>query len=79
VADNDGDLDEARVLRPPQATACTYGIAFGPQGGQKVLTLQGVMPRDADGRESQLPEARKHRAPDHRTTRPAGGRAAARE
>ncbi|MBC7732585.1 MAG: transposase [Bacteriovorax sp.] len=51
VADNDGDSDEARVLRPLQAAACSYRIAFGPRAGQKVLTLQGGlqgMPRDAD-------------------------------
>ncbi|MEO8808213.1 MAG: transposase [Burkholderiaceae bacterium] len=29
-------------------TACTYRIAFDPRAGQKVLTLQGAMPRDAD-------------------------------
>jgi hypothetical protein len=48
VADNDGDSDEARVLRPLQAAACTYRIAFGPRAGQKVLTLQGAMPRETD-------------------------------
>ena len=48
MADNDGDSDEARTLRPLQAAACTYRIAFGPRAGQKVLTVQGVMPRDAD-------------------------------
>jgi hypothetical protein len=48
VADSDGDSDEARTLRPLQAAACTYRIAFGPRAGQKVLTLQGAMPRDAD-------------------------------
>ena len=47
LADNDGDSDEARTLRPLQAAACTYRIAFGPRAGQKVLTLQGAMPRDA--------------------------------
>jgi len=31
-----------------QAAACTYCIAFGPRAGQKVLTVQGAMPRDAD-------------------------------
>ena len=31
MADNDGDSDEARVLRPLQAAACTYRIAFGPR------------------------------------------------
>jgi hypothetical protein len=45
---SDGDSDEARVLRPLQAAACTYRIAFGPRAGQKVLTVQGAMPRDAD-------------------------------
>ena len=48
LANNDGDSDEARVLRPLQAAACTYRIAFGPRAGQKVLTLQGAMPREAD-------------------------------
>ena len=45
LADNDGDLDEARALRPLQAAACTYRSAFGPRAGQKVLTVQGAMPR----------------------------------
>ena len=44
----ESDSDEARVLRPPQAAAWTYRIAFGPRAGQKVLTLQGAMPREAD-------------------------------
>jgi len=30
----------------------TYGIAFGPRAGQKVLTVQGAMPRDADFKQS---------------------------
>jgi hypothetical protein len=46
LADNDGDSDEARALRPLQAAACTYRIAFGPRAGQKVLTVQGVMPKE---------------------------------
>ena len=29
-----------------------YRIAFGPRAGQKVLTLQGAMPRDADFKQS---------------------------
>ena len=41
MADDDSDSDEARVLRPLQAAACTYRIAFGPRAGQKVLTVQG--------------------------------------
>ena len=48
LADNDGDADKARVLRPLQAAACTYRIAFGPRAGQKVLTVQGAMPRERD-------------------------------
>jgi hypothetical protein len=48
MADNDGDSDEARTLRPLQAAACTYRIAFGPRAGQKVLTVQGAMPREKD-------------------------------
>ena len=48
MSDNDGDSDKARVLRPLQAAACTYRIAFGPRAGQKVLTLQGAMPRQPD-------------------------------
>ena len=49
IADNGGDSDEARTLRPLQAAACTYRIAFGPRAAQKVLTVQGAMPRDGDG------------------------------
>jgi len=30
------------------AVACTYRIAFGPRAGQKVLTMQGAMPRESD-------------------------------
>ncbi len=52
MADSDGDSDEARTLRPLQAAACTYRIAFGRRAGQKVLTVQGAMPRDADFKES---------------------------
>ena len=52
MADNDGDSDEARTLRPLQAAACTYRIAFGPRAGQKVLTLQGAMPRQAGFKQS---------------------------
>ena len=48
LADTDTDSDEARVLRPLQAAACIYRIAFGPRAGQKVLTVQGVKPKDAD-------------------------------
>ena len=37
LADGEADSDEARALRPLQAAACTYRIAFGPRVG-----LQGV-------------------------------------
>jgi hypothetical protein len=47
MADNDADSDDVRTLRPLQAAACTYRIAFGPRAGQKVLTVQNAMPRDA--------------------------------
>ena len=47
LADGDADSDDARALRPLQAAACTYRIAFGPRAGQKVFTVQGAMPRDA--------------------------------
>ena len=48
MADNDGGSDEARTLRPLQAAACTYRIALGPRAGQKVLTVQGAMPRQTE-------------------------------
>ena len=47
VADHDADSDEARALRPLQAAACTYRIAFGPRAGQNVLTVQGAMPKES--------------------------------
>ena len=48
MADNERDSDEACTLRPLQAAACTYRIAFGPRAGQKVLTVQGAMPSEKD-------------------------------
>ena len=47
LAGGDAESDDARTLRPPQAAACTYRVAFGPRAGQKVFTVQGAMPRDA--------------------------------
>jgi hypothetical protein len=41
-AEPDADGEEARTLRPLQAAAVTYRIAFGPRAGQKVLTLSGA-------------------------------------
>ena len=55
MADNDGDSDEARTLRPLQAAACTYRIAFGPRAGQTVLTVQGAMPRQTESRRRGAP------------------------
>jgi len=52
LVDNDSASDEARVLRPLQAAACTYRITFGQRAGQQVLTLQGVMPRQTDSRQN---------------------------
>ena len=46
MADNDGDSDDARALRPLQAAACTCRVAFGPRAGQKVLTVRRVLPRE---------------------------------
>ena len=39
LAEPDADGEEARTLRPLQAAAVTYRIAFGARAGQKVLTL----------------------------------------
>ena len=55
MADTDGDSDEDRVLRPLQAAAGTYRIAFSPRAGQKVLTLQGAMPRDKNIKQTLAP------------------------
>ncbi|MEP7299891.1 MAG: transposase [Caldimonas sp.] len=46
LADPDADSEEARTLRPLQAAAITYRIAFGPRAGQRMLTLRGAMPRE---------------------------------
>jgi hypothetical protein len=42
LAELDDDGEGARTLRPLQAAAITYRIAFGPRAGQKVLTLRGA-------------------------------------
>ena len=52
MADDDADSNEGRTLRPLQTAACTYRIALGPRAGQKVLTVQGAMLRDADFKKS---------------------------
>jgi len=45
------DGDEARTLRPLQAAAITYRIAFGLRAGQKVLTLRGAVSRGSTARQ----------------------------
>jgi hypothetical protein len=51
LAEPDDDGEESRTLRPLQAAAITYRIAFGPRAGQKVLTLRGAMPRESAARQ----------------------------
>ena len=51
LAEPDADGEEARTLRPLQAAAVTYRIAFGPRAGQKVLTVRGAMPREGTARQ----------------------------
>ena len=42
LAEPDADGEESRTLRPLQAAAITYRIAFGPRAGRKLLTLRGA-------------------------------------
>jgi hypothetical protein len=51
LAEPDAGGEDARTLRPLQAAAVTYRIAFGPRAGQKVLTLRGAMPREDQARQ----------------------------
>ena len=51
LAEPSADGEEARTLRPLQAAAITYRIAFGPRAGQRMLTLCGAMPRAATARQ----------------------------
>ena len=46
VADDEGDSGHARTLRPMQAAACTYRIAFGWRAGHELLRVQGASPRE---------------------------------
>jgi len=52
LAEPDVDCEEACTLRPLQAAAVIYRIAFGPRAGQNVLTLRGTMQREATARQS---------------------------
>lgn len=47
MVESDADRDEARTLRPLQAAAVPYRIAFGPRAGQKVLNLRSAMPPES--------------------------------
>jgi hypothetical protein len=51
LAEPDADGEESRTLRPLQAAAIAYCIAFGPCAGQKALTLRGATPREAPARQ----------------------------
>lgn len=51
LAEPDTDGEEASTLRPLQAAAITYRIAFGSRAGQKVLTVQGAMLREGAARQ----------------------------
>jgi hypothetical protein len=51
LAEPDADGEEARTLRPLQAAAVTYRIAYGPRAGQKILTLRGAMPCETASRQ----------------------------
>jgi hypothetical protein len=51
LADAEDDSDQARALRALHRGSCVYRIAFGPRAGQKVLTLQGALPRQASGKQ----------------------------
>ncbi len=46
LAEPDTDGGESRTLRPLQAAAITYRIAFWPRAGQEVLTLRGASLRE---------------------------------
>jgi len=52
LTEPNADGDESHTLRPLQAAAIMYGIAFGPRVMQKMLTLRGAMPREATARQS---------------------------
>ena len=51
LADDGDDSEESRTLRPLHRGSCVYRIAFGPRAGQKVLTLQGALPREKSGKQ----------------------------
>jgi hypothetical protein len=70
LAEPDADGEEVRTLRPLQAAAITYRIAFGPRAGQKMLTLRGAMPRETTTRQPLCADIDGNRA----ACRGAGGR-----
>ena len=51
MAEAEDDSDEARALRPLHRGSCVYRIAFGPRAGQRVLTLQGALPKEVSAKQ----------------------------
>jgi hypothetical protein len=47
VADNEADAVEALTQGQLRAGACTHRTDLGPRASQKVLTLQGAMPKES--------------------------------
>jgi hypothetical protein len=47
VADNEADAVEARRQGQLRAGAFTHRIGLGPRASQKVLPLQGAMPKES--------------------------------
>lgn len=62
LAKPDTDGEESRALRPLQAAAITYRIAFGPRAGQEVLALRGAMPRGTAARQPLCADIDRNRA-----------------
>ena len=57
-ADDDGDSDEARVRRPPQAGACTCRIASGPRAGQRCRRRKAPCQEQRDSSRTCAPTCR---------------------
>jgi hypothetical protein len=74
LAEADADGDAARTLRPLQAAAVTYRIAFGSRAGQRVLTLRGDARCDRPGSPARPRRAGTARRFDDARLRPGGRR-----
>ena len=46
MSEPDAEGEVAGTLRPLQAAAVTYCVAFGPHAGHEVVTIGGAMPRE---------------------------------